>query len=146
MCLGVPAYGLSPEDRDCCFIFLKQRHASSHANRHADTHADRHAGRHVDRHSNLSFVQGRRRQGCTAALQLVGCLLHRDCIPKVNDGGNHDSKNKHSNDSRCRGNKGMKMVMDDDDNSHNGTVAPGYNHRFGYRKMCGYSELCFYAV
>ena len=26
------------------------------------------------------------------------------------------------------------------------TVTPGYNHRFGYGKMCGYSELWFYAV
>jgi len=26
------------------------------------------------------------------------------------------------------------------------TVAPGYNHRFGYRKMCVYSELWLYAV
>ncbi len=26
------------------------------------------------------------------------------------------------------------------------TVAAGYNHRFGYRKMCAYSELWLYAV
>ena len=26
------------------------------------------------------------------------------------------------------------------------TVAPGYNHRFNYREMCGYSELWLYPV
>ena len=26
------------------------------------------------------------------------------------------------------------------------TVAPGYNHRFGYRKMCVYIEVWLYAV